>query len=326
MNERIDARPISTINLSRKLKLSQMMVFARVLDTGSFIRAANELGLTQPAISKAIFEMESLFGEELFNRSNRGVTPTEFGIMLGRRVQSLIAELRFMTDEVHAFQNGDTGHLIIGTLIAASAVLLPRAIAQMQQEAPGVLVTIREGTAAQLFPKLMTGEVDIVVGRLPERDSPLFTSSPIRHEQLYDEEFCVVSGTSHPFARKTDVQVADLFDANWIFPLAESPARMAAEKMFHDAGVPLPTPKVESLSLLANLGLMLHTDLLSFVPRAAAVHLMNVGSLAILSMPTMHNVGRVGFSIRADKDLAPSCKRFLMCLRRSASELSKLSG
>ncbi|MBB3182447.1 LysR substrate-binding domain-containing protein [Variovorax sp. Sphag1AA] len=325
MNERINARPISTINLSRKLKLSQMMVFARVLDTGSFIRAANELGLTQPAISKAIFELESFFDEELFNRSNRGVTPTEFGLMLGRRVRSLIAELRFMTDEVHAFRKGDTGHLIVGTLIAASAVLLPRAIAQLQDEAPGVLVTIQEGTAAQLFPKLMTGEIDIVVGRLPERDSQLYTSLPIRHEELYGEEFSVVCGTDHPLAGREDVAVAELADAAWIFPLPESPARMAAEKMFHDAGIPVPIPRVESLSLLANLGLMLHSDLLSFMPRAAAVQLMRVGSLSILSMPAMHNAGRVGFSIRADKDLAPSCKRFLMCLRRAAVDLTQVS-
>jgi DNA-binding transcriptional LysR family regulator len=324
MNERLDARPVSAINLSRKLKLSQMLVFARVLDTGSFIRAANELGLTQPAISKAIFELESLFDEELFNRSNRGVTPTEFGLMLGRRVRSLIAELRFMTDEVHAFRKGDTGHLIVGTLIAASAVLLPRAIAQMQEEAPGVLVTIQEGTAAQLFPRLMTGEIDIVVGRLPERDSQLYTALPIRHEELYGEEFSVVCSAGHLLAGREDVAVAELADAAWIFPLPESPARMAAEKMFHDAGIPVPMPRVESLSLLANLGLMLHSHLLSFMPRAAALQLMKAGSLAILSMPAMHNAGRVGFSIRADKDLAPSCKRFLVCLRRAAADLTQV--
>ena len=173
------ARPLSTISISRKLKLSQMMVFARVLDSGSFVRAANELGLTQPAISKAIAEMESIFDEPLFTRSNRGVLPTDFGAMLGKRVQSLIAELRFMTDEVQAFHKGDTGHLIVGTLISASAVLLPKAITELQREAPGVMVTLREGTASQLFPSLMTGEVDIVAGRLPERDSSLFLISKI---------------------------------------------------------------------------------------------------------------------------------------------------
>lgn len=321
MNDRLNVRPISTINLSRKLKLSQMMVFARVLDTGSFVRAANDLGLTQPAVSKAIFELESFFGEELFIRSNRGVTPTEFGLMLGRRVRSLMAELRFMSDEIHAFRKGDTGHLIVGTLIAASAVLLPRAIVQLHEDAPGVLVTIREGTAAQLFPKLMTGEIDIVVGRLPEKDSPLVTSFPIRHEALYGEEFRVVCGTEHPLLERKEVTVAELAEFPWIFPLPDSPARRAVEKLFQEAGISLPMPRVESLSLLANLGLMLHSKMLSIMPRAPAVQLAKTGSLSILSISTMYSVGRVGYSIRTDKDLAPSCRRFIGALKRAATDL-----
>ncbi len=325
MRERpVAVRPLSTVSLSRKLKLSQMMVLARVLDTGSFVRAANELGLTQPAISKSIFELESFFGEELFIRSNRGVTPTEFGALLGRRVQSLIAELRFMSDEVHAFRKGDTGHLIVGTLIAASAVLLPRSIARLRQEAPGVLVTIREGTGQQLFPRMMTGELDIVVGRLPDLDSPLLSAFPLRHEALYEEEFSVVASTRHPLASKSQVEVADLADADWIFPLTESPARMAVEKVFRDAGVPLPQPRIESLSLLANIGLMLQSHLLAFMPRAAAVQLAQAGSLKILSMPAMRNAGRVGFSVRVDKDLTPSCQRFIACLKVAAMDLSLL--
>lgn len=323
MRNPIAARPLSTITVSRKLKLSQMMVFARVLDSGSFVRAGNELGLTQPAISKAISELESFFGEELFTRSNRGVTPTGFGIILGRRVQSLIAELRFMTDEVHAFRNGDSGHLIVGTLIAASAVLLPRAIAQLQREAAGVLVTIKEGTAAHLFPLLLTGEIDVVVGRLPEKDSPTFTSFPVKHEALFEEAFCVVAGPGHALAGKANVEIADLTSASWIFPLVESPARMAVERIFQGAGVSVPIPKVESLSLLANIGLMLHSNLLSFMPRAAALQLMKAGSLTILSTPPTHDLGRVGFSTRADKELPPSCRRFIECLRRAATEISK---
>ena len=320
----LNARPLSTITVSRKLKLSQLMVFSRVLDSGSFVRAARELGLTQPAISKAIFELESFFEEPLFTRSNRGVLPTDFGVMLGRRVQSLVAELRYMTDEVLAYRQGETGHLIVGTLISASAELLPRAIAKLQREAPGLLVTIREGTAPQLIPALATGELDIVVGRLPEADSPLSTGYPVKHEVLFEEAFNVVAGAAHPLAGKSNIELSDLTGASWIFPLVESPARHAAESIFHAAGIPVPVPKVESLSLLANLGLMLQSDLLSFMPRAAALQLMKAGSLTILDMPAAPNMGKVGFSIRADKDLPPSCKRFIEFLRRAAAEIAEL--
>lgn len=258
MHEPSAARSLSTVSMSRKLKLSQMMVFSRVLDTSSFIRAANELGLTQPAVSKAIFEMESMFGEPLFHRSNRGVTPTEFGAMLGRRVRSLMSELRHLTDDVQAFRQSDRGQLVVGTLIAASAVLLPRSVASLHREAPGIIVTLREGTAAQLFPKMMMGEIDIVVGRM-------------------------------------SVAVTELGEADWILPLPDSPARTAVERMFGEAGMLLPVPRVESLSLLANVGLLRRTQLLSFMPLSAAMQLVQTDSLVILPMPAMHYTSRVGF-------------------------------
>lgn len=298
------------------------MVFARVLESGSFLRAANDLGLTQPAISKAIFDLESFFEEEIFTRSNRGVVPTDFGVMLGRRVQSLIAELRHMTDEVHAYRTGEAGHVIVGTLISASAQLLPRAIGKLQGEASGVLVTIKEGTAPHLFPALATGELDIVVGRLPETDSLLSTSFPISHEVLFEEAFCVVAGNEHPLAGKSGLQLSELTSYPWIFPLAESPARIAAERMFRDAGVPVPVPRVESLSILANIAFLLQSSMLAFMPKAAALHLSKVGSVVILDTPATHNTAKVGFSVRADKDVAPSCKRFIECLRATALEIS----
>jgi DNA-binding transcriptional LysR family regulator len=295
-----------------------------VLDSGSFVRAANELGLTQPAISKAIFDLESFFEEEVFTRSNRGVLPTDFGVMLGRRVQSLLAELRYMTDEVHAYRTGEAGHVIVGTLISASAQLLPKAIGKLQSEAAGVLVTIKEGTAPQLFPALATGELDIVVGRLPEADAMLPSAFPIRHEVLFEEAFCVVAGTEHPMAGKTDVQISELASFPWIFPLAESPARLAAQRMFRDAGLLVPAPRVESLSILANIALLHESSMLAFMPKAAALHLSKVGSLVILDAPATHSTAKVGFSVRADKEVAPSCKRFIGCLRASALEISDL--
>jgi DNA-binding transcriptional LysR family regulator len=317
-------RPLSPISVSRKLKLSQLMVFSRVLDSGSFVRAASDLGLTQPAISKSIFELESFFDEALFTRSNRGVMPTDFGTMLGQRVQSLMAELRYMADEVQAYRKGEAGHVIVGTLISASAELLPRAISKLQKEAPGVLVTIREGTAPYLYPSLATSELDIVVGRLPDRDSSLSTGPSIKHEVLYEEAFCIVAGPAHPLAGKPNIVIAELASASWIFALPDSPARLSTERLFHDADVPVPVPQVESLSLLANLGLMQRSELLSFMPRVAALQLMKTGSLTILDTPATRGMAKVGFSVRADKAIPPSCKRLIECLKQSAAEITDL--
>jgi DNA-binding transcriptional LysR family regulator len=318
----VDALPISTVTLSRKLKFNQLMIFELVLESGSFVRAANAMGLTQPAVTKAIYDLELFFGAPLFERSNRGVTPTEFGVMLGRRVKSLIAETRYMTEEVNAFRTGAAGHVIVGTLISASVKLLPRAIVKLRKATPGVQVTVREGTPGLMFPALATGDLDIVVGRLPERDLPLAHAFPLSHEVLFSESFCVVAGGHHPLVEKRGLQLADLMDEDWIFPLQESPSYHAVEKLFDSAGLRMPANHVNSLSMLNNIGLLMETDMLALIPRAAAIQFAGAGLASILDLPSTGSFGDVGFSIRADKDVNPACKNFIKCLRQAAKEIA----
>ncbi|CAB3788153.1 HTH-type transcriptional regulator GbpR [Paraburkholderia caffeinitolerans] len=315
----MQANPLSEISLIRRLKLSQLMVFERVLETGSVVRAANEMRLTQPAVTKVIHELESCFDGELFSRSNRGVVPTELGLLLGQRVKSLMAELRYMTDELNDFRLGTSGHVIVGTLISASARLLPQAIAKLKARAPNVLVTVREGTPAHLFPALATGDVDIVVGRLPERELPIASAFPLTHEALFDESLCaVIGGKGGAPVPEGVVHLDALVDLPWILPTPDSPARLAAEHLFRAAGLPLPTDIVESLSLLTNIGLLLETPRIALMPRVAARQFADAGLLRILDLPETGSFGTIGFSVRSNKVQSAACRGFVECLREAA--------
>ncbi|MFK4441835.1 DNA-binding transcriptional LysR family regulator [Caballeronia udeis] len=318
----LHASPVSQVSLSRKLKLQQLIVVAKVIDSGSLLRAANEMGMTQPAITKAVQELEAFLDAPLFERSNRGVVPTELGRLLGQRAKSMITELRYLTDEINALQSGTAGHVIVGTLIAASARLLPVTIAKLKAQAPDMLITVREASTAQLFPALATGDLDIAVGRLPERELPLASAFPLHHEVLFQESMCIVVGAKHHFNLPARPHLADLRDLPWIVPLADSPARMRAERLFQDAGLALPGNRVESLSMLTNIGLLLETACIGLMPRAAAQQFVAPGLLTILDVAESGDFGAVGFSIRADKRISPACQRFIACLRESAQEIS----
>lgn len=309
--------PWTALHLGRKLKFHQLQVFDRVLETGSLVRAANETGLTQPAVSKIVHELEACFEGPLFVRSNRGMQPTELGELLGHRVKSLMAELRYLTDEVNAFSAGTSGHVIVGTLISASADLLPRTIAMLKSRAPGVLVTVREATTAQLFPALASGDLDIVVGRLPERALPVANAFALTHEVLFNESLCVVGATRHWDGAGERVPLAQLREGAWILPVPESPSRLAAERLFHDAGLPLPEDVVESLSVLTNIGLMLETARVALMPRAAATPFVESGLLRVLADTMPGSFGDVGYSLRSDKQPSPACERFVACLREA---------
>ncbi|MES2256969.1 MAG: LysR substrate-binding domain-containing protein [Pseudomonadota bacterium] len=305
----------------RRIKLKPLLIFDRVLASSSIARAAKELNLTQPAVTKAIQELEADLGVELFERTNRGVLPTCYATLLGDRVKAVIAELRYLTDELNAFRSGDSGHVIIGTLISASARLLPLAIAKLKQARPGVLVTVREGPTDRLFPALATGELDLVVGRLPEADLPLARMFGFKHTELYQDALCAVVWSEHPLAQQANIPLRQLLDWPWLLPPMESPARLTAERLFTDAGLPMPGNIVESLSLLTNIGLMQAMQAINLMPRAVAQHFVQLKLLAMLELGDIGSFGRIGYSVRADRASTPAAARFIECLTQAAGEL-----
>lgn len=306
----------------RHLKFRPLLIFDRVLQRGSILHAARELHLTQPAVTKAVHELESHLGVQLFERGNRGVSPTAYGLMLGSRVKSVIAEVRYLADELNAFRSGETGHVIVGTLIAGSAKLLPLAIAMLKAKAPAVLITVREGVPDRLYPALATGELDAVVGRLPERDHPITKTFPLQHYSLFTESFSVAVRRDHPLTARKKPKLSDTMDWPWILPVPESPSRPAADRLFADAGLPLPIHHVESLSLLTNVGLMIHGNACGLMPRGALELFSSAGMLVSLSIPGVGHFGEVGYSVRAGKPLSPAAVQFTDALREVARSLN----
>ncbi|WP_059411967.1 LysR family transcriptional regulator [Cupriavidus basilensis] len=307
--------PLTQIRLSRSLKLSQLLVFDRVIETGSILHAANDMGLTQPAVTKIIQELEAGVDGALFARSNRGVVPTDLGLLLARRVKSLLAEFRYMTEEIDQFRFGTAGRVVVGTMIAASAHLLPSTIARLKERSPDVVVTVREGPTAQLFPALATGEVDIVVGRLPERELPISEAFPLTHQALFEDLLDVVVGSANDAVGPSVTSLHELGRHPWILPTPDSPLRYSVDRMFRNAGIELPRDLVESMSVLTNLGLLLTTNRIAVMPRVAARQFVQAGLLRTLSIAELGAFGTVGYSVRANKDLTPACEVFIQCLR-----------
>lgn len=309
-------RSISQLSLTRKLTLNQLSVFESILRVRSFVGAANEMRLTQSAVTKIVQELEACFEVPLFQRSSRGVIPTELAELLSPHVVSLLAQMRCLTDTLDEFRMGTGGQVMVGTLISAAAQLVPDAIVLLKESAPQVRVVVREGPTAQLFPALATSELDVVVGRLPEADWPVSQAFLLSHHPLLEEGLCIVAGPAQRFGAGERMTLRQLIDGPWILPNTESPFRATAETLFHAAGLPLPQDVVESLSLLTNLGIMSRTPRVALLPSTAAQQLANLGCLQILPVDGIPCFGDVGFSVRKDRPLSPAVGLFLECLRR----------
>ncbi|MBN2990167.1 LysR family transcriptional regulator [Pseudomonas cedrina subsp. fulgida] len=310
----------TTISVARKLKFYQLVVFDQVLQSGSLVRAAQTLGLTQPAVTKIVHDLEEYLGAPLLIRGNRGVTATELGELVVRRAKSLLAELRSLTDEVNAFQEGISGHVMVGTLISASTSLLPRAMQLLKQQAPGVLVSLRVGQMDQLFPALAVGEVDLVVGRVPDDWCRRNETPMLEVDVLYAEELSIVAGADHPLHTGAPVTLGDLHPFPWVLPTQDSLLRRTADKLFFDAALPTPGNVVESLSILTNISLMQDQQTVALMPYGAAQQFIGVGLLKAFDLGAAMQFGDIGCFFSNARALGPAARLFRECLYEARAE------
>lgn len=311
-------------SIARKLKFHQLLVFDQVVQSGSMLRAAQTLNLTQPAVTKVIHDLEDYFDEPLLIRGNRGVTPTELGELVLRRAKSLLAELRSLTDEVNAFQEGTSGHVAVGTLISASVSLLPKSIRLLKQSAPGVMVSLRVGQMDQLFPALAVGDLDLVVGRIPDDWQWRDEASSLTIVPLYSEELCVVAGADHPLHGESELGLSALWGYPWVLPTQDSLIRRSADRLFAESGLSRPENVVESLSILTNMALMQDQQTIALMPQEAARPFTEAGILKSIDLGVPLVFGDIGCFFASGRELGPAARLFRECLERISVSDSEL--
>lgn len=305
----------SLVGLNRA-SVRQLRLVLAVAESGSMVRAGEAVGLTQPAVTRAVRELETDLGVPLFERGNRGVTPTVYGETLVRHAQIALAQLAHAAEAIDDLAHGAGGRVVIGTLLAASAWLLPRAIAKLRAERPRVIVEVVEGTNDRLQPMLVRGELDMVVGRLSE----FRHREGVHQETIYAEPIVILARPDHPLARRKRLALADIQAADWILPPPETTLRRQLEKAFFDAGLDPPRCAVESVSLPTNRRLMRDTDLIGAWPQGVARDDLEVGRLAALPVKLSEILGPVGVSTHADTHLSPAAQAVLEALRAAGRE------
>ncbi|GIX12671.1 MAG: galactose-binding protein [Paracoccaceae bacterium] len=297
------------IRLNRA-SIRQLHLLVAVAEAGSMRRAGEQVGLSQPAVTKAIRDLEDDLGVRLFERGNRGVRPTLHGETLLRHVQAALAQLAHAGEALDDLASGAGGRVMVGTLLAASAWLLPRAIARLRAERPKVIVEVVEGANDRLQPMLARGALDMVVGRLSE----FRHRSGVIQLPLFEEEIVILARPGHPLAGRGRLGLADLAAADWILPPVETTLRRQLEKAFFDAGLDPPRCAVESVSLPTNRLLLRETDLLGAWPRGVAADDLRAGHLVALPLRLPQILGPVGVTLRRDSPLSPPAEALLRAL------------
>jgi DNA-binding transcriptional LysR family regulator len=303
--------------IARKFRLRHLELIAEVYDSRSILRASRRLSLTQPTVTKALQDVESTLGLKLFERTNRGIEPTEYGEIFARHAKVVLAQLRHAAEELESLRVGYSGKVTVGTLLAASASILPDAIALLKEERPAVAISVIVGTYDVLMPSLLAGDLDMVLGRLPAEGR----SRALVYEEFYNEPICVVARRGHPLTRKRRLTLKELANAAWLLPLPETALRRQIERAFVEAGAALPRNVIESVSILTNRVLLRKSDCVGVMPYHVALDDVEHGLLAILPVKLKSIEGPVGVMLRAPGALAPAAAALLECLRTAAQEV-----
>ncbi|MEM9303953.1 MAG: LysR substrate-binding domain-containing protein [Pseudomonadota bacterium] len=297
-----------------RLKLKQLRLLVAVGKFGSIQHAARELRMSQPAATKLIQDLELDFEVQLFERTNRGVIPTEFGHALIRHGKLIIAQVSNAAQELDDLAEGSSGRVVIGTLLAATPILLPTAIETVMAERPKVAIKVVEGTSDALMPALFSGEIDMIVGRLPA-----YRARPkLVQETLFDERILAVVGQHHPLAGKKPLSFRQIRPFGWILPPPETTLRRQIDQYFVSQKQYAPQPVLESVSYLANRALFQKTELVGVMPEHVVAHDIDEGLLVELNWRLPVGDGPVGVSYRGPDSLSPAGAEFLDALRRAS--------
>jgi len=305
-----------------RLKLRQLWLLLAVSQQGSIQNAARDLGISQPAATKMIQDLELDFEVKLFERTNRGVVPTVFGEALIRHGKLIFAQVSNAAQELDDLSEGNSGRVVVGTLLAASPTLLPLAIEHLLKDRPKVAIKIVEGTNEVLMPSLLSGDVDMVVGRLPSHRHRV----KIVQEKFFDERVLAVVGPQHPLANARSVTFERLKPFGWILSPPETTLRRQTDQYFIKQDQFSPRVMVESVSYLANRSLLRSHEFLAVVPAHVATTDIERGLLAQIDWTVPFGAGPVGVSHRGEDGLSPAGAAFLGALRKASDILKGTRG
>ncbi len=299
-----------------RLKLRQLRLLVAVGNHGNIQNAARELCISQPAATKMIQDLELDFEVKLFNRTNRGVVPTVFGETLIRHGKLIFAQVSNAAQELDDLNEGNSGRVVLGTLLAASTGLLPAAIDILLAERPKVAIKISEGTNEVLMPALLSGEIDMVVGRLPSHRH----RDKIKQEKLFEDRIIATVGNLHPLADKRSVSFEQIKPYGWILPPLETTLRRQVDHFFVGEQQYLPPLAIESVSYLANRALLQSRDLIGLMPAEVIAQDIRNGYLSQLDWVVPFGQGPIGISYRNDTSLSPAGRAFRQALHEAAQQ------
>ncbi|MFK3791405.1 LysR family transcriptional regulator [Pseudomonas piscis] len=300
-----------------RLRLRQLRLVLALQEFGSLRRAAEHIGMTQPAATKMLHEAETLLGVELFERLPRGMRATPFGETVIYYARMVFAELSGMREELVSLESGNLGRVTVGAIPALASGLLTRTIATLKQSHPRLSMSIQVDTSDVLVQALLQEQLDVVLGRIPAGAR----AEELSFDSLGEEALCVIAGARNPLARATQLDWAQLQEQTWVLQQHPSPMRSIVNQVFHNARVDIPSSIVETTSIMTLLSLVQQTDMIGVTPVSVVEDYPGRHLLAVLPIQFQARLPPFGLITRRQRIQSSAMQAFMDAVRQEQAPM-----
>ena len=305
----------STPQLLNRLRMRQVALMLAIEEHRTLRAAAQQLGMTQPAASKMLHELEDALGEPLFDRAGRGLQPNPAGLAVMNTFRGLRNSMAALGHELAELRLGSSGKLFVGSIMVATTTCLSDALIGLKTRYPLLSIEVCVDTSDRLIELLRSGSLDVVLGRLPDTSSA--ANQDCVFEPIGEEAIAVVASCAHPLFRlaaEPRLNFEALLAFPWILQPRGSPSREVVEQEFSSHHAHLPLGLIETTSILIAASLIARSEMLAVIPRSIASHYEEHGLLRIVPYSFTHTLTAWGSLVHRDRAVNPITRQFIELL------------
>ncbi|MBU3076811.1 LysR family transcriptional regulator [Sphingomonas quercus] len=304
------AKPVNSQKLEAWLTMSHVRGLIALAEAGSFLKAAEEAGVSVPSLHRAVRDLEALAGVRLVERRGRGMGLSRTGARLARGFMIATAELAAALEETAS--GGQ--RLSIGAMALSRSLLLPASLADLLQRRPDIHVDVIEGSFLELVELLRNGRIDVLIGALrehPPRD--------LVQEALFTDALTIIGRAEHPLAGRV-ADFTELAAYPWIVARRASGLLDQWQQMFDRSGATRPTAPIQCGSVALIRGILVRSDFLTLLSTDQVRAEIESGTLVTIASCVPDTQRTIGVITRRDWFPTRLQEEFMATLKLTGSE------